>query len=239
VDWATGQGAFATLAHPVQRKNPWKDPEAGIEVPGFELYSADTLFRDAVASPLSRLLPAAMGWLGGGVHGVLGLVDDQPAPHARLVSLPGHPVALCAHDAHGLPPYADVFGAMATAVPRALLVAAPQEAADVIVAAISEGRSTCVFQALGPPEGFALRLPAGARTRQMRVGERLEVRLPPGAEHAHLKVWGPGRLEPDGHHVVAEGEGLLQVEVWLEAPGRLFGRESKPWLVPSPIRIVR
>ena len=164
---------------------------------------------------------------------------------------------------------------MATAVPRALLRGAPEEAAAAIVAAISAGESTCVFHALGRPEGFALRLPdaapaasdptgpvpakatsgspalegtapadagpAAARpARQLKVGERLEVLVPPGArEHARLRVWGPGRLESDGRHVVADGEGLLQVEVWLEAPGRLYGSEPKPWLVPSPIRIVR
>src|SRR5690606_14031828 len=69
VAWGEGEGAFLSLAHPVQKKNPWKDPVSGARVPGFELYSADTLFRDALARPFSRLLPAAFGWLGGRRHG--------------------------------------------------------------------------------------------------------------------------------------------------------------------------
>ena len=59
VDWATGQGAFATLAHPVQRKNPWSDPQAGAGGPGLRaLLGGHALSRCA---RLARLPAASRG----------------------------------------------------------------------------------------------------------------------------------------------------------------------------------
>lgn len=238
VAWGEAQQAFLALAHPVQRKNPWKDPESGARVPGFELYSADTLFRDALARPLHRLLPSALGWLGDRRHGVLGLVDGQPAVHEALLGRNGVPVALCSHDAHGLPPYRDVFATMATAVPAEVLEGSDTEAAAALLAAVASGRSLCVFQALGPPAGFAVQgVPA---SRQVPVGAQLTFTLPGNApEGAALRLFGPGRLSGDGREVLTTGEGLLQVEVWAPAPGRFFGSTMKPWLVPGPVRVVR
>ena len=236
VAWGEAQQGFLALAHPVQRKNPWKDPESGARVPGFELYSADTLFRDALARPLRRLIPSALGWLGDRRHGVLGLVDGQPAVHRALLEREGVPVALCSHDAHGHPPYRDVFSTMATAVPAEVLEGSEPEVA--LVEEIASGRSLCVFQALGSPAGFAMQgVPA---SREVPVGAQLSVVLPEAApEGVRLRVFGPGKLSEDGRGVITTGEGLLQLEVWAEAPGRFFGTTMKPWLVPSPVRVVR
>lgn len=239
VDWALSHGApLAVLAHPVQKKNPWKDAAAGARVEGYELYSADTLFRDALARPFSRLLPSAAAWLGDGVHGVLGLVDDQPEVHAAMLKRDGMPVALCSNDAHGRPPYQDVFTAMTMAVPASAFAGSEAQAADAVVQALASGSAFCVFQALGRPDGFSLQVPGDGR--RLEVGETVQVTLPDAAwERATLRVWGPGEVTPDGRGVTVTGEGLVQLEVWVDAPGRLFGRTPKPWLVPSPLRVVR
>jgi len=239
IAWAEAQGAaLAVLAHPVQRKNPWKDADAGARVQGYELYSADTLFRDAMARPLSRLLPAAAGWLGNRRHGVLGLVDDQPAVHAALLTRHGVPVTVCSHDAHGLPPYADVFGTMATAVPARALEGPPEQAAAAVLKSLASGEALCVFQALGDPTGFSRSVPGGGR--ELSVGQTVTLTLPEAAwARASVRVWGPGVPTDGGRGVVATGEGLLQIEVWVDAPGRLFGRSPKPWLVPTPLRVVQ
>lgn len=237
VAWAEEEGAFLALAHPVQKKNPWKDPESSARAQGFELYSADTLFRDALARPFSRLLPAAFGWLGGRQHGVLGLVHDQPRVREAMLSRDGRPVALCSHDAHGTPPYRDVFSTMATAVPVSVLEGTADEATARLFEMIGSGDSLCVFQALGRPEGFAIE--GGNGAREVAVGTTLSLTLPePAQARAEVRVFGPGRLSEDGRTVIATGPGLLQLEVWTPAPGRLFGTQMKPWLVPSPFRVV-
>jgi hypothetical protein len=237
-----GAGAFAVLAHPVQRKNPWRlwGPAAAA-AGGFELYSADTLWRDALASPLSRLWPAALGWLGQGVHGVMALADDAAGPRERLLALTPPPVALCSHDAHGLPPYADVFRALSMHLPLERLPEEPAAAAEAVASALRGGEALCVFRALGPvPEGFLVGgLGPG---RRARAGGRLSVALPPGAlqqgGRVQLRAWGAGRVGEGGREVLLGGPGRLQLEVWREAPGRWGGREWRPWLVPSPIEVV-
>lgn len=238
VAWGEAQRGFLALAHPVQRKNPWKDAESGARVPGFELYSADTLFRDALARPLRRLLPSALGWLGDRRHGVLGLVDGQPEVHDALLQREGVPVTLCSHDAHGYPPYRDVFATMATAVRAEVLEGSDAEAATGLIREIASGRSLCVFQALGSPAGFGMHGVPGSR--EVPVGAEIIVELPEDAPAgAELRIFGPARLREDGRAVVTSGEGLLQLEVWAQAPGRFYGTTMKPWLVPAPIRVVR
>jgi hypothetical protein len=96
----------------------------------------------------------------------------------------------------------------------------------------------CSFRALGAPEGFMLE-GMSARSREARVGDVLSVRLPehlPGT--VEVRVWGNGVLRPDGVSVELTGEGVVQVEVWARAPGRFFGSEWRPWIVPSPVRVL-
>ncbi|AKQ65266.1 DNA polymerase X family [Myxococcus hansupus] len=98
-------GGTAVLAHPVQKRNPWKDDASARQTPGFELYSADTFFRQATSNPMSRLLPAVGASLASPKHGVMLLVSPEPEPGARFLKLSREQprVAFCAHDAHGLP----------------------------------------------------------------------------------------------------------------------------------------
>jgi hypothetical protein len=238
-------GGTAVLAHPVQQRNPWKDEDSAREAPGFELYSADTFFRQAVRSPVSRLLPAVGAYLGNPGHGVMLLVSPEPEPGARFLELARERprVAFCAHDAHGLPSYEAVFESMAMYLPPELVPSPlPQDAtkaASQVSRALGSGHAVCAFRALGEPAGFALEGMDPER-REARVGDVLEVRLPgsPEEDEVRVEVWGEGRLRPDGRSVELTEEGVVRVEVWARGPGRFFGTEWRPWIVPSPVRVV-
>jgi hypothetical protein len=238
-------GGTAVLAHPVQERNPWKDDESAREVPGFELYSADTFFRHATSHPVSRLLPAAGAYLGNPGHGVMLLVAPEPAPGERFLELSRERprVAFCAHDAHGLPSYEAVFDSVAMYLPPervpSPLPTDAGEAAARVSRALGSGHAVCAFRGLGEPAGFALE-GLDPERREARVGDVLEVRLPGSPEEGtvRVEVWGDGRLRPDGKSVELTGAGVVRVEVWARGPGRFLGTEWRPWIVPSPVRVL-
>ncbi|MBN1210208.1 MAG: PHP domain-containing protein [Myxococcaceae bacterium] len=237
-------GGISVLAHPVQEKNPWRDPESARRARAFELYSADTFFREAVRSPFSRLIPAVGAYLGNPLHGVMLLVTPQPASTVELLDLVSERprVALCSHDAHGWPRYKDVFEGLAMYLPpQALpepLSTDPRTAATQVVRALTGGQAICAFRGLGEPAGFALEGPITSQ-RVARVGDVLTLRLPPHPPGSvKVEVLGAGRLRPDGVSVELVKEGSVQIEAWVVAPGRFFGTELKPWIVPSPVRVV-
>ncbi|PTL82346.1 PHP domain-containing protein [Vitiosangium sp. GDMCC 1.1324] len=234
-------GGVSVLAHPVQQRNPWRHEEAARRADGFELYSADTFFRDALRHPFSRLLPAVGALFGNPVHGVMMLVEPGPEPVARLLELEREKprVALCSHDAHGLPRYEDVFRSMAMYLPDSgELPGDARAAAAQVVKGLASGRALCAFQALGEPEGFALE-GLDAERREAHVGDVLTVRLPPHAEdQVRVEVRGAGRLRPDGRTVELVEEGAVQVEAWVRAPGGFFGTQWRPWIAPSPVRVL-
>jgi len=234
----------SVLAHPIQKKNPWRDPEGARRAQGFELYSADTFLRDAVRSPFSRLLPAVGASFSNVLHALMLLVTPQPASTERLLELTRERprLALCSHDAHGLPRYVDVFHALALYLPPAALSEPlstdPRMAAAQVTRALASGQAVCAFRALGEPMGFALEGPL-TEQREAQVGDVLTVRLPPHPPGSvRVEVWGAGRLRPDGTSVELVEEGAVQIEAWVEAPGRLSGSEWRPWIVPSPVRVV-
>ncbi|WP_205520360.1 PHP domain-containing protein [Pyxidicoccus caerfyrddinensis] len=238
-------GGTAVLAHPVQQRNPWKDDASAREAPGFELYSADTFFRQAVSNPVRRLLPAVGAYLGNPGHGVMLLATPEPEPGARFLELSRERprIAFCAHDAHGLPSYEAVFESMAMyLLPEQVPSPLPKDASQaalLVTRALGSGRALCAFRALGEPAGFALEGMDPER-REARVGDVLQVRVPGSPEEGtvRVEVWGDGRLRPDGRSVELTGEGVVQVEVWARAPGRFFGTEWRPWIVPSPVRVL-
>jgi hypothetical protein len=86
--------------------------------------------------------------------------------------------------------------------------------------------------------GFALEGPLTGQ-REARVGDVLTVRLPPHPPGSvRVEVWGAGRLRPDGASIELVEEGAVQIEAWVQAPGRLSGSEWRPWIVPSPVRVL-
>ena len=153
-------GGVSVLAHPVQKRNPWRHEEAARRADGFELYSADTFFRDAMRHPFSRLLPAVGASFGNRVHGVMLLVEPGPEPLERLLELEREKprVALCSHDAHGLPRYEDVFRALAMYLPEVRKL--PE---DARAAADHGGEGTGGWRG-------GMRLPGVGRARGLRAG---------------------------------------------------------------------
>jgi hypothetical protein len=232
---------MAILAHPVQPKRPWTDwAEAAGAASGLELYSADSMFRDAQRAPLSLLVPAVGALLSRPPHAFMAVALPQEETQARLLELTrARPrVALCAHDAHGLPPYRDEFAALAMVLPAGTVL--PQdagEAARTVQRVLERGEAYCAFTALGAADGFHLEgLP---EDRTVVTGAKLTVQLPnPAPVHVRLQVRGEARLLEDGRTVEATGPGAFTVEAWAEAPGLWGGSAWRPWLVPSPVRVL-
>jgi hypothetical protein len=235
-------GGLTILAHPVQRRLPWVDPKSAMRAAGMELYSADSLFRDALHRPFALLLPAAGAYLTNPIHALMILNREQPDAMRKLLEISAREpkLALCAHDAHGLPAYEEVFRSFSLHVPLAGtlqggLPADATEAARAVIDAIGRGRAYCAFDPLGIAEGFSIDGAQGD-SRRAGVGDRLTLRIPPSSPAAaRVQIWGGARLEPDGRTVVLTRVGPVQIEVWIEAPGKLFGRTWKPWIIPSPL----
>jgi hypothetical protein len=237
-------GGAGFLAHPLQRKRPWTDWEAATRAAGLELYSADSMFRTAWSSPFTLLGPALFGYLGEPRHGLLTVFEPQAEVSERMLALSGTSpkVALCAHDAHGLPPYLTEFNTMSMYLPWAgpnavtSLNADGAAAEHQVIAALKSGESYCAVHVLAEGSGFALGGVGPRRT--VHPGDVLSVQLPlERPATATLRVGGSAHLGPDGWSVVADGPGALQVEVWVRVPNLYVGSGWRPWLVPSPVRV--
>jgi hypothetical protein len=238
-------GGYTFIAHPIQTRQPWTAWDKAAKATGLELYSGDTMFREAMAEPFTRLLPAAGAYLTNPTHGMFTVVQDQPKVRTRLLELStgAEPkVALCAHDAHGIPPYDDEFKMMALYLPpdeveTPFVYGDAQKAAAYVATKIGHGYAYCVFRALGDGTGFGIEGLEGSE-RKAKVGGKLKVVLPAGTPaEARVQVTGPGKLQPDGRSVVLEKAGAVQLEVWRRTPGRFFESEWKPWIVPSPVLV--
>lgn len=232
-------GASAYLAHPVQRRMPWTDWQAAHDADGLELYSADTMLREAQRSPMSRLLPAIGAWATNPAHALFTMVAPQDGTTARLleISTKRPKVALCSVDAHGIPGYDEVFRSLAIEVPREAPLPLDAESAQrEILSAIHDGAAFCVFRALGDGAGFSIQgLPA---SRRAPVGTKLKMVLPPEAPaESRIMITGAARVLQDGRTVELDRPGPVQIEVWRRTPGTVLGSEWKPWIVPSPILI--
>jgi hypothetical protein len=236
-------GGYAVLAHPVQERNGWKgDPAPARQAMGFELYSGDTMLREAQANPLTLLLPAAGTYLGNSIHAMEILVQDDPAAHEKLLELSAEApmVALCAHDAHGFPSYGEEFTQMAMAIPLGDAAALPASAGDAarwILLRLVAGQGFCAFRALGEGAGFSIE--PELQGRRAKVGEMLKVNLPAETPSSAAMVVCRGgcEVQKDGRRVMLKGKGPVHLEVMRRAPGKLFGAEWKPWIVPSPVLV--
>ena len=233
-------GGIGFIAHPVQSKMPWTDWNGAGAAAGLELYSSDTMLREAQHAPFSRLLPALGAYPVNPTYALMSLVHEQEDTSRRLMEISAFSpkVALCAEDAHGIPSYEAEFKVMAHFLPvkEGGLPEDAREAAKWVLQSLSHGEGFCVFRPLGGGAGeFSIDGLDGPR--RAKVGSKLRVLLPPAdALETRLKVTGFGTIEADGRTVRPTKAGPLLIEVWRQAPG-LMGPDWRPWIVPSPILV--
>jgi hypothetical protein len=237
VDNVLALGGFPILAHPVQRHWPWQDWEAARRAGGIESISEDSLFRDALWHPLSRLAPAAVAYAVQPLFGLYGLFVDEPEARARMLEgvTPTHAMAaLCGIDAHGLTSYRHAFESLSMHLPGPPSFGAPsltaeaQAAASEVTRALTRGEAYCALDGLAPADGFA-RQTSGP----FHPGQTVSYALPKVDAPTELRVSGPAHAV-SGDRVLLDGEGAVQVEVWIRTRGLYLLPTWKPWIVPSP-----
>ncbi len=226
-------GGMVVLAHPVNLRLPWTG--SWEDADGMEIVSGDSLFREAMASPMRRLVPALASALASTTIGWLYMHHRPDEAFERWDELPGL-VGVCAHDAHGYEGYLGPFRAMQLRL--SLPAPLPEDAAgatSMIVRALEMGRAWCTLGGLADPSGFVF-----------------SVTEEPSAAHAALRYESlPANVRPrvklirDGE-VVAKGlleasvdpapAGLYRAEVFLEVPW-VWGRRELLWIFTSTARI--
>jgi hypothetical protein len=239
-------GGRAFIAHPEQWKRPWTDWQGARAAAGVELYSADSMFRTAQEEPLTVLGPAGGAYLANPSHGLLTLVRAQPEVTRRVLELNAQRqvAALCAHDAHGIPGYEEEFRALALYLPPSRagtggLPEDPEAAARKVVDDLASGSAWCSFRAIAPAGGFSIEGLSEPGRREAFAGDTLRIKLPPSApREISVRVSGPAAVLEDGRSVRLDGTGPVQIEVWALVPGMFFQDGWKPWIVPSPIRVM-
>lgn len=237
-DQIRARGGTSILAHPVQRRNPWRDWPQALHVDGLELYSGDTMFREATSKPLSRLLPAVFAALFAPEHALSMFAGDSPEARRRLLELSAtRPrLALCANDAHGLPSYEASFRSMSMRVPAPPPgIRDEQLRADWILSRLSDGSAFCVFDTLGDPGAFEVQ---GLADRQSaKVGAALTLQLPTGVDDVEVRSRGAAATVLARNQLRLDAPGVLQLEVWRKGPAPWAGTELRPWIVSQPIRV--
>jgi hypothetical protein len=202
-----------------------------------ELYSGDTLSREALVRPFTRLFPAAGTFIVRPAWGLWSLAVPSGEARAELLSrMARRRVSTpCALDTHGWPGYEAAFRALSLHLESvSTLSDDPVAAARQVTGAIREGSFHCSFGDWASTDGFALRGELDAQ-RVAAVGSVLELVLPavpPGK--VRVEVFGGGRLE-EGNRVLLERPGLLWVEIRVQPAGGLPAMKWRPWIVSSPI----
>jgi hypothetical protein len=237
VDNVLALGGVPILAHPVQRHWPWQDWEAARRAGGIESISEDSLFRDALWHPFSRLVPAAVSYAVQPLFGLYGVFVDEPGARARMLSLvtSSHTVAaLCGVDAHGLTSYTHAFESLSMHLPEAPSTGASPLPADARAAAaevartLTGGEAYCALDGLAPASGFARQTPG-----PFRSGQIVSYAVPKVDAPTALRVFGPAH-PVSRDQVLLDGDGAVQVEVWIRSRGLYWLPTWKPWIVPSP-----
>jgi hypothetical protein len=231
-------GGAAVIAHPLHPRRPFTGWGSG-PWRGFEVVSNDaawyevlhdravgTIALAALALPFDRA--QAILWLSRPPAAELARFDAETAA-ARAASSPP-PAFLCSADAHGYPSYGAAFEAFSMHVPVTLSgdVAADTRA---VVAALLDGRASCVFEGVGPAGdvqlapaaggGLELSLEtpvrAGARFRLLQGGREVEAAAPPALGPVHLRFCREGC--PPGDYRV---EGTV---------------DGRPWIFTNPVAL--
>jgi hypothetical protein len=236
------QGGAAFLAHPIQRRNPWRDPVGAKQADGMELYSGDSLFREALRRPFTVLLPALGTYVVRPAWGLWMLVRESGPTEELLLNLSRERriSGLCSPDAHGWPSYDAAFRALSLYLEVSEpLPADPIEAARRVTGALRAGAFHCGLGDWASADGFHFQGELDEK-REARVGTTLQLQLPPSPPgRVKVRVFGGGRLLEDGApRLLLERPGPLWVEVWVEPEGGAPAQGWRPWIVTSPLSVV-
>ncbi|MFN0062916.1 MAG: PHP domain-containing protein [Myxococcaceae bacterium] len=228
-------GGVALLAHPIQRRNPWRDVQAAQTADGLELISGDTDWRNALASPWATLLPALGASVWGGQWGLMAMSRPDPGVREWLLGMSDERTRLspCALDAHGWPSYEAAFRTWANFLPRTSLPDDAEQAAREILSEFRKGTTFCGVPSLAPPDGFAV---FGSADGSLRVGEEVRLQIPaaPGWE-SRVDIHGAATWHGPTQTVRMTRPGLWLAEVWVRRAKR--GGRWVPWIVASPVRV--
>jgi hypothetical protein len=236
------QGGQAVLAHPFHPRRPWSGWERG-PWRGVEVVSNDTSWGEiTVGRGWGRLLPGLAALPFDAARTVIGLVPTtareeavldaalrgpQPSPARRPDGTPTPTrVLLCSADAHGYPSYRAAFEAFSMHVP---VRPSGDAAADgqAVVAALLDGRATCVFDGVAP----------AAHVRLTADGKAMRLTAEAAFDGAEAVLWRDGAVVASGR-----GEGGA---IRFECPGgcgpgtyrAVVRRGGRPWLFTNPLVI--
>ena len=238
LDVIAALGGQAVLAHPFQPQRPWsgwgREPWRGVEV-----VSNDTAWGEiTVGRGWGRLLRGLAVLPFDAARGVIGLVPSTDREQAVLDgglrsatptlrradgALAPARVLLCSADAHGYPSYRAAFEAFSMHVP---VTPSGDGAADgqAVLAALLDGRATCVFDGVAP----------AARVQLAFAGGAIKLSAQGTLDGAEGRLWRGGAVVATG---LGQGDSIR-----FECPGAcgpgtyraVVTRGGRPWIFTNP-----
>ncbi len=165
--WTHANAGVAVIAHPLTPARPWTEWARVQEAAAIEILSGDSLFHEALRPPWSSLMAALLSFPFNRQTALFSLYD-RPASVLQLwdkLAAQGRMLGLCSADAHGIPPYKDVFEQFVLHVAQPTSPRSGDAAADAatLVNLIAAGETFCAVEALGDAHGFRFEARSGDR----------------------------------------------------------------------------
>jgi hypothetical protein len=236
-------GGQAVLAHPLHPRRPFTGWGTG-PWRGFELVSNDTSWYEVVdgrafakALHAIALLPwdgaAAVLALSADVGDERARFDEELRAAAGAGRRPAR-VLLCSADAHGYPSYAAAFEAFSMHVPITLTGDAASDARGIL-AALLDGRASCILDGLAPASGLSLSRAPGGQALELSVDA-------PDLSRARFTLWHDGAPAGDAAPSATGGRAVVRFGC---GPGgcargdyRVEGTwAGRPWIFTNPVAI--
>lgn len=223
-------GGAAVIAHPLHPLRPFTGWGTG-PWRGLEVVSDDAAWYQALHDgAVGRLLLAALALPFDAAQAVLWIHRPPVAELARLdaAARGAPPLLFCSADAHGYPSYRAAFEAFSMHVPVAFSGDAEADTRAVL-AALLDGRATCVFDAVAPAGGVALAEAEGGRLE-------LSVRVPRSTE-ARFRLLRDGATVEEGAYA---GAGVARLRFCPSGcPRGVYRVEGtvggRPWIFTNPV----
>jgi hypothetical protein len=252
-------GAFTVIAHPFNRRIPWRDWRTS-NFEGLEIWNDDSMWRRN--NPFNLLIALLLY----SVNDHLAMVRLARTPRRNLAKwdalLAQKPtVGMCGADAHAavrighrivlrFPGYVPVFELAREHVlldPAGTDADSQRAGAAEILDALRRGRSFCALDALYPADGFQDRISSGDSSGGpgehliWASGARIHISVPAGASQPKIIVIRNGReliiRRAWTMDATIPGPGYYRTEVFLRQPGLTGWRRWTMWLFTNPIYV--